>query len=247
MRERLTQLKMHVRSLRRTPFRVAAGGVCLVLLAVWASPLAAAEVEGKLVLGAYKPPAEPPPPRPAFHWEAESGVKEVDRERMDARRELAVVLIGESGKGKGGETNIECSGGSLLPSTIVVSPGAAIRIRNNDEVAHELYATGMKGFDPEATSPRAVRVVRAEKVGSWPVRDKLLVHVRGHIHVVEGLVAVAEVKDDGTFSFAEVAPGQYTIKVFHGAFELTSTKVDLSDDKDVSLDPITLLAPSASK
>ena len=55
------------------------------------------QVSGKLVLGAYKPPpaARRESKRPSYNWELENGFKEVRPDRVDARRELAVVLLGE--------------------------------------------------------------------------------------------------------------------------------------------------------
>jgi len=54
--------------------------VCLVLAAS-----AAAQVSGKLVLGAYKP-APVASKRPAYNWELENGFKEVRKDKVDPRR-----------------------------------------------------------------------------------------------------------------------------------------------------------------
>src|ERR1700741_5271744 len=85
------------------------------LLVAGLSASAAAQVSGKLVLGAYKP-ENAPEKRAGYNWELENGFKEVRPERVDVRRELAVVLVGD-GEAKGLErVEVSFSGGSLLPA-----------------------------------------------------------------------------------------------------------------------------------
>lgn len=212
----------------------------VVLLAV-ASPASAGEVSGKLILGAYKPvPA--PTKRPPYQWELENGFKQVLADRIDARRELAVVLVGK-GKPEGVDrVEVALRGGNLMPSTLVVRAGATVQIRNQDEIAHEIGAEGLDSFSHEAISPRGVRSVNLTTAGSWTLRDRLVVHVEAQLHVLPDLVAVAKVQSNGTFAFAEVPPGKYTLKVFHGALELHSGAVEVGD-KTLTVDPITLTVP----
>lgn len=214
---------------------------------VWESGVAAAaDVKGKLLVGAYKLLPAPKSPRPAFYWELENGFKEVTPDRISPSRELAVVLLGASASA--GESNVEVafSGGSLLPSTIVVRTNTTLRIRNQDEVAHELYAAGLDRFPPEATSPRAIRSLRLAKAGAWPLLDRLITHVRGYLHVLENLAAVANVASDGSYSFTGAVPGKYQLKVFHGPLELVSRVVEVGEG-EVTLDPIALTAPAKSR
>jgi hypothetical protein len=206
---------------------------------------AAAQVSGKLVLGAYKPVAVAAK-RPAYNWELENGFKEVKAEKIDARRELAVVLIG-AGEPKGLERlEVTFAGGGLLPSTIVVRAGATMLIRNDDEIAHELFAPGLEGFSAEAISPHGRRSVSLQTAGAWPLRDKLITHVQGELYVIPDLVAVASVEADGQFVFKDVPPGKYTLKVFHGDKELAVQEVELGA-RPLSVSPITLTQSPAAK
>jgi hypothetical protein len=190
------------------------------------SASAAAQVSGKLVLGAYKP-AQIQSKRPSYNWELENGFKEVRPDRVDVRREVAVVLIGE-GEAKGlDRIEVPFTGGSLMPSTLVVRTGATILFRNDDEIAHELYAQGLAGFAAEATAPRGRRSVNLTTAGAWPLRDKLVTHVAGQLYVLPDLIAVATLEADGQFTFKDVEPGKYVLKAFHGETELASQAVEL--------------------
>jgi hypothetical protein len=206
---------------------------------------AAAQVSGKLLLGAYKP-VSPPSKRPSCNWELENGVKEVKPDRVDVRRELAVVLIGE-GEPKGlDRVEIAFTGGSLMPSTIVARKGSTLLFRNDDEIAHELLAQGLPGFAAEAIGPRGRRSLSLTSVGAWPLRDNVVTHVTGYLHVLPDLIAVGTVDAEGQFSFKDVEPGKYVLKIFHGEKELDSQAIELTS-KTLSVNPITLMATSGSK
>jgi plastocyanin len=205
----------------------------------------AADVRGQLLLGAYKPAPPPKGPRPAFNWELDNGVKEVLRDRVSAQRELAVVLVGAGDSKLPEQIEVSLSGGTLLPSTLAVRAGTTVRIRNDDEIGHELYAEGLDGFSAEATSPNAIRSVHLKTPGTWPLRDKLAPHARAQLHVLPDLIAVAKVDSSGAYAFVDVAPGKYTLKVLHGANTVASKEV-VVEDKALAIDPLTLTAADAA-
>ncbi len=219
----------------------------LLLVAVClAAASAAAQVSGKLVLGAYKPAPPPASKRPAYNWELENGFKEVRPDRLDARRELAVVLLGE-GEAKGlDRVEVTFSGGGLMPSTIVCRSGATLLVRNDDEVAHELFAKGLADFTAEAISPRGRRSVSLKSAGAWALADKLFPHVKGELLVLPDLQAVASVDAEGQFSFKDVPPGKYVLKVFHGDKELAAQQIELTS-RPLSVDPIALTQSPETK
>lgn len=189
------------------------------------------------MLGSLAPVPSIKPPRPAYNWEIENGVKEVLPDRTQPR-ELAVVLVGGAAPSGGDRVEVSISGGALLPNTLVVRTNTTVRIRNDDEIGHELFAPGLDGFSPEATSPGATRSVRLTKAGSWPLQDRLAVHARAHLHVIADLAAVAKLEPSGAYVFADVPAGKYTLKVLRGTEELLSKDVEVTD-RPLTLDPIT--------
>jgi hypothetical protein len=210
---------------------------------------AAAQISGKLLLGSLEPSASAArEPAGSYNWELENGFKEVRADRVDGRRELAVVLLADGLKAGHDAARVEVafSGGSLLPSTIAVRTGTTLMIRNDDEIAHELFAPGLTGLSAEPTTARGRRSVSLQTPGSWPLRDRLVPHLSGHLHVLPDLVAVASIDGSGQFSFSDVPPGKYTLKVFRGERALVSTPVELAT-RSLTLDPITFGAASDAK
>jgi len=226
--------------------RSASHALLLSALVMLGSPAHATDVQGKVMLGAYKPAPETQSVGRPFNWEVENGFKETKKDRIDARREIAVVLVGKTRADGEKHVELKFSGGSLLPSTVVVRAGATVRITNSDEVAHELFAEGLEGFSAEATSPRGMRSIAMREAGNWPLRDRLIPHLRGHLHVIADLVAVAKVDERGSYSFSDVLPGSYTLKVFHGPDEVGSSQVEVGSKK-LSVDPITATAKAKAK
>jgi len=224
--------------------RLGTAAAAAILALGWSGHGIASSVRGSLVLGAFQPGRDPETPAAPCYWELENGFKEVVRDRVEAARELAVVLVGAV-EVTPAQVEIPFRGGSLLPSTIAVRTGTTIRLRNDDEIAHELFAVGLDGFSREATSPRGVRSVNVRSAGHWVLRDNLVIHLLGHLHVIDDLVAIGKVESDGRYAFTDVAPGEYTLKIFHGANEVASQAIVVADKKDLAIDPITLTAAAA--
>jgi hypothetical protein len=203
----------------------------------------AGDVRGQMVLGSLRErdseQTGAKPPRAAYNWELENGVKELAKARVAADRELAVVLIGAGAPAATEPVEASVSGGELLPATLVLRSGTTLRIRNSDEIGHELLAKGLDGFSAEASSPGAVRAVNLKQVGHWEIIDRLAAHARAHLHVLPDVVAVAKVESGGSFGFSDVAPGKYTLKVFRGEREILAKPVEVTSDKALSLDPLT--------
>jgi len=189
------------------------------------------------VLGSLPAKSGDKPPRPAFNWEIENGVKEVLPDRTSPG-ELAVVLLGAAAPSGDGRVEVSISGGTLSPATLVVRTDTTVRIRNDDEIGHELQAVGLDGFSAEATSPGATRSVRLTKPGSWPLQDRLAVHARAYVHVLPNLSAIAKLEPNGSYVFSDVPPGKYTLKVFRAADELLSKDIDVAD-RPFTVDPLT--------
>lgn len=181
-----------------------------------------------------------------FYWEEWNGFLATRPARFEFAREVAVVLTG-TGAGPAPETPIKLSGGSLMPATIVVRPNAVLRIENQDDFSHEIGAERLSGFGFEGLAPRQTRAVRvtATSAANYAIRDARVPHVRGHIHVVPDLLAVATINAEGRYTFTGVTPGTYTLKVFHQGREVVSRPLVVATTAAVTLDPISLATEAA--
>ena len=209
--------------------RIAA--VCVLTL-VTATALAA-QVTGRVRLP-NAPPQEDTPN--TFYWKAWNGFVASPAARLDARREVSVVLTGA-----GPDEPIGCtyrlSGGDFLPRTLVVKSGSTLRIENQDGCSHELQSEDLPDFSPLATNPGNARPVAVPTGGPYTVTDRLYGHVRGVVVPVDDLVACATVNPNGSFSFSSVPAGEYTLKVFREGEAIHEAPVTISD-RELTLDPI---------
>ncbi len=224
---------------------VVAGAVAAIGAAALPSPAAlAGDVKGLLRAPEGYVPTPGADERKPFYWEEWNGFLDPRPRRVDMRRDVAVVLLGPPQVGAESHAAVTLTGGSLSPATIVVRPDTIVRIENRDDFAHELFAVGLDGFSAEATSSGQARTVRVTQPGNWLIRDRQVAHVRGHLHVIADLSAVATVEASGEYKFTNVAPGQYTVKVLHGPNEVASATAQVVDTRELVIDPLVLTAPA---
>lgn len=222
------------------------------LLAILAAPAAAwaLDVRGTLQVPSDLVPLAPAPTDAerarARYWEEWNGVLDPRPARVDAARELAVVLTGSGAASEGEQPPFRIHNGSLWPATIVARAGTAISIRNEDGIAYELFAEGNAELGPIQTAPGNARPVTLTAPGNWPLRDRVHPHVRGHLHALADLVARAFVERDASYTFRGVAPGTYRLRVLHGARELASQDVNVPEGGTLNVPPISLAARAAS-
>lgn len=207
------------------------------VLGVAATALAV-DVKGS-VRASGEPRHEPPKSARAPYFQEWNGFIEPKKRSVDYAREVACVLIGKP-NGSKDATQALLKDGTLTPSTIVMQAGGTLRIRNEDDFTHQLSAEGLKAFDPIETSSGASRQVQVDEAGSYPINDRLAPHVQGHLHVLPKVSYVVYPQADGTFSFPDVEPGKYTLKVFRGATEVSSTEIDLPSERHFQIPPISV-------
>jgi hypothetical protein len=172
------------------------------------------------------------------YWREWNGFIEPKKGSADLAREVAVVLIGDESMKDA--VTVALQDGTLSPSTIVMQKGSPLRVRNDDDFTHQLYADGLKQFDAVETSSGQARQLQVDQEGSFPVLDRLAPHVRGHLHVLPKISRVANPQSDGTYKFEDVNPGNYTLKVFRGGSEVSSTTLEIADKRDFVVDPISV-------
>ncbi|MEM9188430.1 MAG: carboxypeptidase-like regulatory domain-containing protein [Myxococcota bacterium] len=218
-----------------------------MLSLVFASTAAAVPITGSLRVPSNLAPETPPRDAPTSpNWERPNGVVDTRPPRIDVRREMAVVLVGDLTAGERPASNFQLHGGALQPSTMVAQQGTTLRIENTDACSHELQSEAIEGFAPLTTAPGNARTVPIPETGSFEVTDRLYGHVQGHLHVVSNLVARATVGADGRFRFADVPPGTYTLKAFYRAHEVASREITVEDGREFALEePVALSLPEA--
>ncbi len=189
------------------------------------------------------PPAEADAERLRY-WEEWNGFLEPRPARFETARELAVVLTGSGSPSTGEQPALRMHNGSLFPSTVIVRVGVATPIRNDDACAYEIYADGNTELGPVQTAPGNARPLTVSQPGHWPLRDRNLPHVQGHLHALPDLVARAFVEPTGGYVFRGVEPGTYNVHVFQGEHEVGPAQpVTVGDAHEVVVAPITLARP----
>jgi hypothetical protein len=196
----------------------------------------AGPVSGSLTIPSEYRPPEVEGARPDHYWEEWNGFLDPRPRRLDAPRELSVVLTGQ---GDGPSNDFAFVGGDLQPATLVARAGADVRIENTDGCTHEIFSDDIEGLTPLSTAPGNARSFAAPAPGHYTIRDRLYAHVTAHLHVLPDLVARGSIDSGGRYSFADVEPGTYTLKVFFGERELASQSVEVGGGA-LTVDPIAL-------
>ena len=215
------------------------GVTCLITLAAAAPHALAGPVKGTLELprGEAATAAEEDGPA-LFYWQEPNGFLDVRSPRLDPIREFAVVLTG------GGDAATGCTyrlhGGTFLPSTMLMRAASAPQIENRDSCSHELYSEDISALTPLSTAPGNARPLPVLQPGTWTIRDRIYPHVVGYVTAIEDLSACAEVEADGRFHFGDVAAGTYNLKVFYRHRELVSREVTVEDDRELTVDPLSI-------
>jgi Cupredoxin-like domain len=214
-----------------------AGTALLAFAAVKVERVQAGDVKGS-VRSEESTKTRPTEAVRAPYFQEWNGFIEPKKAPVDFPREVAVVLVGAEGTKDA--TLVALQDGTLTPSTIVVQQGTPLRIRNQDDFTHKLVSEKLKGLDAVNTSPGSTRELPMLETGHFAVTDKLAPHVRAFIHVLAKVTAVAAPQADGSFAFKDVAPGKYTVLVFRGGAEVSSSEVEVGSSGSVQLEPVSV-------
>lgn len=243
--------RVNASSTRRAPGSRVHGRVLamLALVAILAAMLPVAalagEVRGQLTIpsdyAAAVPRLSDAQQERARYWEEWNGFLDPRAERVDVAREIAVVLTG-AGSAADDPPPYEIHNGSLWPSTIVASVGTQLRLVNRDAISYELFAEGNAEMEATQTAPEATRPITLTTAGSWPVRDRIYGHVRGHLHALPDLIARAVLTADGHFVFRGVSPGTYQLRAFHGDREIIEAQEVTVTDAPLTIPAVAVTA-----
>ena len=174
----------------------------------------------------------------SYYWKVWNGALPERRVNSGANGLLAVL----TGKHLGPPVGCEFSfrGGALTPSTLAARTGTTMRVHNKDAFSHELTVEGLPGFTPLETGPDKSRAVSVPAGGPWLLGDRYYGHVDGHLHSIRELVACAKVDASGKFTFTEVPPGPYSLRILRGPEQVAARKVVVGAGQSLEVDTISL-------
>lgn len=200
-------------------FRAVVSISILGLAAATAATAAAVDVRGTIRVASdfgRTPPVDADEAAHDRYWDEWNGFLEPRPRGFDAARDLAVVLTGE-GEEAPEQPGFAIANGGMWPTTLVARTGSTIELQNSDPMTHRVFAEGHDEFGEVPIAPGRMRPIQAPAAGNWPIHDRTYEHVRGHLHVIDDLIARAEVTSAGAYHFRNVPAGTYTLKIFHGA------------------------------
>lgn len=201
--------------------RLALGALATLLLLSVSSRAGAPNVKGKvsgqdkLVPDVYAEAAKPdahkwtwrePSPSVAAQFRSLSG---------NPSRDLCIAATHADSAGPQDAIRMTVTGGRVVPTTIVVTPGTPLAFKNFDPFKHRLYVVGQTTMKAEDLQANAVRTWGAPGPGKYEVRDELFPSIRTFVVVDPQVVQIAYPTRDGAFAFSLPA-GDYVLKAFFG-------------------------------
>ncbi|MGB5283493.1 MAG: carboxypeptidase regulatory-like domain-containing protein [Polyangiales bacterium] len=173
-----------------------------------------------------------------YYWKVWNGALPEQRE-IDDHGDVIAVLTGKfTGPPIG--CKFAFRGGGLSPSTIVARSGTTIRVENRDAFTHELSVEGLAGFAPLEAGPGKARVINVPAGGPWELGDRIYGHIEGYLHSMRELVACGAVDANGKFSFEDVPPGPYSLRILRGSKQVASRRITLPSGRALQIDPLTM-------
>jgi hypothetical protein len=214
---------------------VGAGCAAAVLVAI--GGVSAESLDGS-VRPSPRGAAEADAERKDHYWRVWNGALPERRDTGDHDDVLAVLTGKFTGPPIG--CTFRFSGGALDPSTLAARTGTQIRVENRDSFTHQLAVEGLPGFTALEAGPGKARIISVPAGGPWALSDQIYGHVDGHLHSIRELVACARVTANGSFRFADVPPGPYSLRIFRGPEQVAVRRVTVQPGKALQVDPITM-------
>ncbi len=128
-------------------------------------------------------------------------------------RDVCVVAMTSGGANAHDPLPIKVTGGRITPSTLVLSPGSRLSLKNVDPFPHVLYEVGNDKWAANSVAPGSAREWAATAPGVHVLRDELFPSIVMYVVVDPAAVEFALPDHEGGFSMA-VPPGDYTLKAF---------------------------------
>jgi len=213
------------RAIRRASGPLVLLGVAMAV----AMPAAATTVNGTLTISselgreAESRSKERAGPMKLYYWRVPNGAIPTVDPVVAPARDLVVVLeptSGQAGAPAGETRTIEIKGSRLEPSVVAVTPRTKVRFSNQDPFVHELVCAENPSMAqvPPVPPERGIGDFSFDQPGVYEIRDRRMPHLVGHVVVVSTPLSANPQPTDqpggASFSFQDVQPGAYALKVF---------------------------------
>ncbi len=176
------------------------------------------------------------------YWNEPNGVYPPRTYRSTIARHLSVVLTSQRSKAPFNQV-LSLQGGGFLPGTLVAANGSTLTVSNADGFQRSPFAKGLKEFNFPEMRTGDSRAVKLLATGHWTLKDTLVPHADGYLHVVTNLVAIGTLGESGSFLFTDIEPGRYKLVVYYHEHMLTSQAIEVPSKGKLKLDPISLPTP----
>lgn len=143
---------------------------------------------------------------------------------------------------------IAMTGKEFIPHVRVVTPGSAVEYPNQDPFSHNIFSTAAGAAFDLGTYPNGVsRAATFRKPGAFPIYCNIHSRMTAFVVVVPTPYHTMA-GNDGRWSIANVAPGAYTLHVWHERAPEATARLDVTAagvaDLSTSLDARGFVAAS---
>jgi hypothetical protein len=197
-----------------------------------AAPNVKGKISGqeKLIPDVYAEAAKPDSKRWTWREPSPSVDQKFRALSANPSRDICVVATSSANQGPGEAIRMTVTGGRVVPTTIVVTPGTQLAFKNFDPFKHRLYIVGQATMKPEDLQPNAVRSWAPPGAGKFEVRDELFPSVRTFVIVDPQTVAAVFPGRDGAFGFS-IPNGDYVLKAFFNGKQVGKSVPFAAKDK----------------
>jgi hypothetical protein len=132
-----------------------------------------------------------------------------------APKEICIAALGSApATPSTGLLAVRILGGRTSPVSLVVAPGTTLEFQNRDPFPHRPYLVKNPTFQASDMKSGSNRQWKVPAPGKYELRDELAPSIRSWVVAEPNVVAVAYPQRDGTFTFNNLPPGEYTLKAF---------------------------------
>lgn len=175
-----------------------------------------------------------------FYWRVPNGAVAPTEYQIEPSRDLAVILEAASVEGTppaGQPQVVSLEGGALNPSVVVITPQTKVRFRNTDAFVYELECPENAQMENTAPLPPGNQVdITFDEEGVYLITDRRLPHLVGWVVVVNSTMfrnpEQAKRGAPATFSFEDVQPGSYKVKVFFAGDWVAEQQVEVPEEQE---------------